>query len=626
MTIRLSPLQQKVVDHGDGALLVVAGPGSGKTRVVTERIRRLLKIPKQHFRVLALTFTNKAANEMVERFEDIPGVNERAFVGTVHSFCTEVLANRGKSVGIVEMPNIFESFQDRKQLLSDAVREDPGLLQELQGAGGPREQSQRLDTWLTAIGEAKNALKPPAMIKDVLLRRLYEAYDAGLRASLAVDFDDLLLLTYRLFEERPEIAAFYRRQYKYICVDEAQDLNDAQYRLLCALCGKEYFNIMMVGDPKQAIFVWNGASPEYMKAFAKDFNAVTYELQDNFRSSSAVVAAAQALDASYAVEGQLPIKGCLHIEQCEDEASEAGFVILKIQELLANGHPDVEGEITLERIGILGRNRFVFRALEEALSQGGITYHKRVSSAGYESASNVMEEFELALRLLSNPLDRLHLGMLAASWKVRRSVEDVYAGWDLRSITGVEVLALLEKHAKGGFSSITMSAIRELKWAPDDFRFLKGLDAIQKGTAALQEEERALVDLDIEQWKKHWNYFVRSEPGGKHSVPSFLNQVALGTTQQPQLDGVSLLTVHSAKGMEFDVVFVIGMMNGTFPDYRTTPKTLPEERRNAFVAVTRSKRLLYLSYSLLKMMPWGDERRQEPSMFLTPLLSLQTEA
>lgn len=625
MTVRLSSKQQTIVDHGDGALLVVAGPGSGKTRVVTERIRRLLKIPKQHFRILALTFTNKAANEMVERFEDIPGINERAFVGTVHSFCTEVLANRGKSVGIVEMPHIYESFQDRKQVLSDAVREDPGLLEELRNSGGPKEQGQRLDAWLSAIADAKNSLKTPGMISDPLLRRMYEAYDAGLRANAVVDFDDLLLLTYRLFEERPEIAAFYRRQYKYICVDEAQDLNEAQYRLLCALCGKEFFNVMMVGDPKQAIFVWNGASPKYMEAFVTDFKAVTYELQDNFRSSQSVVSAAQSLDSSYSVEGQLPIKGCLHIEECEDEESEASYVVSMIQKLINSGHPDVEGTITAERIGILGRNRFVFNAIEKALKDASIVYHKKVSAAGYESESDVMEEFELALRLLSNPLDRLHLGMLASSWESRKSVDEIYAGRDLRTITGMDVLEELEKHSKGGFSTITMNAIRELKWAPDDFKFVKGLDAIRKGVAKLPEEERALVMLDIEQWTKHWTYFVRSEPGGRHSVSSFLNQVALGTTQQPQLDGVSLLTVHSAKGMEFDVVFVIGMMEGTFPDYRTTPKTLPEERRNAFVAVTRSKRLLYLTVARLKMMPWGDQKRQEPSRFLKPLVPIQSE-
>ena len=309
MAIRLSQTQKHIVEHGDGALLVVAGPGSGKTRVVTERIRRLLSTAGQHFRILALTFTNKAANEMKERLEDVPEAADRAFVGTMHSFCTEVLTNRGKSVGITGLPHIFESFQDRKQVLSDAVCADPELVNQLTSAGGAKEQNQRLDQWLSAISDAKNALRFPDTLDDKLISQVYEAYDAGLRACGVVDFDDLLLLTYRLFEERPEIAAFYRRQYRHICVDEAQDLNEAQYRVLCALCGKQYFNIMMVGDPKQAIFVWNGASPRYMDLFVQDFNATRVELNENFRCSQAVVAAAQSLDKNYSIQGQLPITG-----------------------------------------------------------------------------------------------------------------------------------------------------------------------------------------------------------------------------------------------------------------------------------------------------------------------------
>jgi ATP-dependent DNA helicase UvrD/PcrA len=309
MTPRLSTIQQVAVSHGEGAMLVVAGPGSGKTRVVTERIRRLLTGGGQHFRVVALTFTNKAANEMKERLEDVAEVSDRAFVGTMHSFCTEVLAHRGHSVGITALPHIFESFQDRTPVLSDAVRSDPELLRELRNAGGPKEQSQRLDHWLDAIGEANTLLQFPETVEDAFLRRVYEAYNAGLRACGVVDFDDLLLLTYRLFDERPEIAAFYRRLYRYICVDEAQDLNEAQCRVICALCGPQYFTVLMVGDPRQAIFVWNGASPKYMDLFVHDFRATRIELNENFRSSQAVVAAARTLDGSYTVDGQLPIRG-----------------------------------------------------------------------------------------------------------------------------------------------------------------------------------------------------------------------------------------------------------------------------------------------------------------------------
>lgn len=624
MTMRLSLAQKAIVEHDQGALLVVAGPGSGKTRVVTERIRRLLTLPGQHFRVLALTFTNKAANEMVERLEDVPEITSRAFVGTLHSFCTEVLANRGKSVGVNGLPHIFESSQDRKQVLSDAVRADPDLLRELRNAGGPKEQKARIDYWLNAIHDAKNSLVFPEMLDDALLRHLYEAYDAALQACGVVDFDDLLLLTYRLFEERSEIAAFYRRQYRYLFVDEAQDLNEAQYRLLCALCGKQYYNIMMVGDPKQAIYVFNGASPKYMDLFVRDFNAKRVELSENFRSSRAVVTAAQALDRSYSVEGQLPIAGAVDVHECADEQAEAHFVASKIEELMEKGHPDVEGEIVPERFAILGRNKFVFGALEEHLTEHGITFHKKVSAATYESESDIMKEFELALRVLSNPLDRLHLGKLAGSWKSASDVDSIYGDCDLRSVTGLQILSSLEEKARAGHFRITMDAVREVRWTADDFKFLKGLESIEKAAKTVPEDERALVLQDIAQWRKHWNYFVRAETGGRHSVPSFLNQVALGTTQQPKQDGLALLTVHSAKGMEFDIVFVIGMTEGTFPDYRAKGEMMKEESRNAFVAVTRSRRLLYMTYPHLKEMPWGDVRVQTPSRFISALESKKT--
>jgi DNA helicase II / ATP-dependent DNA helicase PcrA len=316
--VNLTRTQQEVVDHDDGALLVVAGPGSGKTRVLTERVRRLLARPGEHFRVLALTFTNKAASEMAERLASVPQVAERAFIGTMHSFCMEVLANRGKSVGINGLPNIFERNSDRKQILRDAVADDPELRAALIGAGDNKAQGARLDLWMRAISDYKNALVVAEMVEDETMRRVYQLYDASVRACGGVDFDDLLLLAYRLFEERPAVASFYRRQFRYMCVDEAQDLNEAQYRVLCALCGKDYFNVMMVGDPKQAIFTFNRADPKYMGMFAAEFNARTIELKENFRSSKAVVSSARALSPEYVPQDDFPIKGIVAITPCED--------------------------------------------------------------------------------------------------------------------------------------------------------------------------------------------------------------------------------------------------------------------------------------------------------------------
>lgn len=612
--LRLTPSQQIVVNHEDGALLVVAGPGSGKTRVLTERIRTLLENDDEHFRVLALTFTNKAANEMAERLESVPGISERAFIGTLHSFCTEVLANRGKSVGINGLPNIFDSYQDRKLVLEDAIAQIPELRSELAGLES-KDRSMRLDDWLRSIAERKNNLVLPTMVKDQRLQRLYIEYDAQLRASNAIDFDDLLLLSYRLFQERPKVADFYRRQYKYICIDEAQDLNECQYRVLRALCGEDYFNLMMVGDPKQAIFMWNGAHPKYLDLFAKDFKADTIELKENFRSARSIVTAAKQLDPQYTVDGVLALDGLVEVECCEDEIDEAQFVLDKIEELREKNHQDVEVPIAYESCAIIGRSRFAFREIEKLFKEHNVPFYKKTSGSGVRSESSIVSQFEIALRMLANPRDRLHLGMLLQEWNVPDSIEDFLGKLETKNLTGETLFHHLESHSSDHSQPI-FDSLKAINWAATGFRLPDALDVIEQTAEDYEDAERALVMEDTREWRKHWNYYLRAERGAGQNVQGFLSQLALGTTQQPREDGVALLTVHSSKGMEFDVVFMVAMNEGTFPDFRAKNESLTEEQRNAFVAVTRSRRLLFLTYPQSKLMPWGDHKRQEPSRYI----------
>lgn len=620
--VRLTAPQRQVVDHGDGALLVVAGPGSGKTRVLTERVRRLLSQDQEHFRVLCLTFTNKAANEMAERLDDVPSIAERAFIGTLHSFCTEVLANRGTTVGINGLPNIFDSYQDRKQILREAVEAVPGLLAELRASGDAKAQGRRLDAWLEGISEAKNNLLTPDALEDDQFSALYVEYDAALRACDAVDFDDLLLLTYRLFEERPKIADFYRRQYRYICVDEAQDLNEAQYRVLSSLCGNDYRNIMLVGDPKQAIFTWNGADPKYLDLFRSDFEAISVELTQNFRSSESVVAAAQALNPDYSLEGQLPVKGLVCLQECDDETAEAEFILDTIEGLQRDGHPDIEGAVDLERIAILGRNRFVFRCIEDGFKARELAYYKKLSSAAYQSESDVMQQFELAMRVRANPSDRLHFAALAQKWGISRVKSDGLAANVGRDSDGLDLLKKLVSEGAQSHSSTVLAAVTAAAGDEGQLRLTEGLQVLENAAEQLADEQRAMIIEDSKVWAKHWDFFVRSEAAGSRSVRTFLSHLALGTTQQPREEGVALLTIHSAKGMEFDVVFLAAMVEGVFPDYRADGAELEEEARNAFVAITRSRRLLYLTYPVVRLMPWGDSKRQSKSRYVAALEKL----
>jgi DNA helicase-2/ATP-dependent DNA helicase PcrA len=607
--VRLSPQQISVVSHVDGPLLVVAGPGSGKTRVLTERIRTLINNVPGHFRVLALTFTNKAAEEMRERLADLGEAKQRMFIGTLHSFCTEMLAERGKLVGVTGMPNIFEQFKDRKEILLKAIEDDPLLKEEIGQEPDAKARGRRVDGWLQTISRIKAHPISCARLDDELDQEVLDAYDAGLRSCNAYDFDDLLLLAYRLLSSNPKLADFYRRLYKYVCIDEAQDLNEAQYAVLCALCGDSFTNVLMVGDPKQSIYGFNTSSPEYMDRFRDEFGAKVIDLTENFRSSKAVVEVARALDHKYMVAAQLPIAGDKQLLVGNDEDDEARLIVDELQRLFKEGHPDVEGGIQPSKCAILGRTRFALLAVETKLQERKIPFYKRLT-ANHENESEAVDDFQLALRVVANPKDRLHFAAIAKKWKVTEPTgsPDPMVVLDSMAKSSPEV---------GDRSRAVVKAIESVVRNSARFDLMPAFQVLKKYADGLDENDRRAIYEDVTVFQQEWDQYLRSE-GSAHTIAGFMSSKALGATQKASCDGVALLTVHSSKGLEFDVVFVAGMAEGTFPDYRATEgRELQEESRNAFVAVTRSKRLLYLTYPQNRQMPWGDSRRQMPSRFLT---------
>ncbi len=602
---RLSVQQLEVATHVEGPLLVVAGPGSGKTRVLTERIRHLLTSVSGHFRILALTFTNRAADEMKERLQDLGEERDRAFIGTMHGFCLELLAERGKLVGVEGTPNIFEQFKDRKEVLEKAVEEDPYLSDALGQIEDPKDRRKQIDRWLSAISHIKAHPITCAVIEDEETARVLDAYEAGMRACGAYDFDDLLLLSYKVLVNNPKVGDIYRRLYKFVCIDEAQDMNEAQYALITALCGDTHKNVMMVGDPRQSIYGFNTSSPEFMERFGAEFAAKRIQLTANYRSSKAIVDFAQTLDHNYMVAMQLPIPGAVRVLVGEDEADEAAKIADELQRLFVDGHPDVEGGVQLSKCAILGRTRFALLAIEAELKERRIAFYKRLT-ANHENESDAMDAFQLALRVLANPRDRLHLAALAKKWKV---VEHVASDF-------LDNLARMTAASRDPHAHAVWQAVEAVAKNTARLDLMPAFSVLQQHADALEETQRLAIYEDVAVFRQDWDQFLRSSPGAK-SLGAFLSSKALGSTQKATGEGVALLTVHSSKGLEFEVVFIAGMAEGTFPDYRATgAKERSEESRNAFVAVTRSKRLLYLSYPKTRVMPWGGTRRQAPSRFL----------
>lgn len=608
MALRLSEKQQKIVDFNEGALLVKAGPGSGKTRVLIERIKKLL-LSKKRCKILALTFSNLAAEEMKQRLEEDKAVEEyidNVTVGTIHSFALELVQRRGNLLGLQEELTLFENNTDRQKMLREVFLKDIEFKNILKSRDKP---DRFLGECLEMIAEQKKKFVSPSMYEgDETFKRLYAEYNQYLLEQSAIDFDDILFYAYRILVENPSIQNMYASLYKYICVDESQDLNYAQYQLIKALCGTNIKNVMFVGDENQSIYGFNGSNSDLMsKNFVEDFHPVIFELYENYRSAKKIVEYANRLENTDSVSNYY-YEGELRAFECANEDAEADFVVSKIAELRRNGHPDIEVKPEYDDFAIIARNRYALAAVEEKLRSREIPFYYKKTVNGIECESQFAKVLDLVLRVFLNRFDSVHMKELTAilgcdMCEMEQGVEQLLKGTNYACIASV--LPFLTDDAFN-FSKV----LKELN------------ESIQKAT--IGEEEKYLIMGDLEEWNKHWKKYCSIVPSENRTLLSFRNSISLGKTQDVSGDkGVALLTAHMSKGLQYEVVFVVGLSEGTFPDYRAVSvggKEMEQEKNNMFVAATRAKRLCYFTYPRYKRMPWGDTKFQRKSRFLDHVL------
>ena len=605
--ISLSPKQETIVNSNQGAFLVLASAGSGKTRVLTERIKRLSDAVDG--KILAITFTNKAAAEIRERLGTSEEIKKNVFVGTFHSFCQSILEIRFKLLGYNRMPHIFEDDSDRLELINQAIKSVP-FFTKIYDELDPKKKNEYTYNALQFISTVKRELLTAEELvensENKEYQYLYETYQDILKSNNAIDFDDIIRLVYELFTNNEPVANLYRKSYSFICIDECQDLNKLQYFLLKAICGNVIKNVMMVGDTNQSIYGFNGSAPTFMqKDFVADFQAEEILLEENYRCSKSVIEASNTLMGLDVKAVNYVIKGNFHIQVAETENDEAQFVLNKIMELITlQYHDDIEGEITYDKICILARTKFVFKHIEKLINDNLIPYYFKLGNIGIKFSSISMKIFDLFFRIKVNPLDKLHQNKLEGILKVK----NIFSPNELQNSKFPISLTIKEI-----VDDITIENLH-----------LK-IEALKNifNESIIEDEEKKLTLDELEDFSSQLIQYKKQNLNP--SLDSFKSSIALGLTNNSKSKdlGVCLSTVHTMKGQENEIVFLIGMDDGTFPDFRavnTGGEELQQEKNNTYVAFTRAKRFLYVTFPQKRLMPWGDYKPRVISRFLKPLI------
>jgi DNA helicase-2/ATP-dependent DNA helicase PcrA len=632
----LSPIQRKAAEWDVGPLLVLAGPGSGKTKVLTCRIARILESSRdRNFRILGLTFTNKAADEMRSRVANfVPGQEGRLFLGAFHSFCAEVLRQHGTHLGINPNFHIYSQEADLQAVLNDAVENAKKITDVV---------SDFDKKTLPVIQRLKSLLVFPEQCREVFkdkefgerIAAVYPAYEAELCKRNALDFNSLILKTYQLFTKFPVFAKHYRIVYPYICIDEFQDTNQAQYGLIRALTGDQHRNLFVVADDDQIIYQWNGASHERLKEFRRDYfpqdvSPPVIQLPMNYRCPSEIVELANNLIRHNFLRttDKKPLEAFRPGLEKDTVRLLPGFSDFEAE--AAGVAKDVKGLHSnhLGAIVILGRNRRLLDGVEMALQKEGLP--AAISQRKDEFDSTPFIWLHSILRLANDGQNRSYLeavcGSFAQLTQVEINAEEVISQAQASPIGYLQNwIRLASQKATNDLVREIVSEMSRTLARSRDFQAFSGAalawfsELIQlrrhtendpsRETFARYEEERLVWEELMGEIKRIF--------GEELTLETFLQELQM-RSKEPTLkpNTVILMTIHGAKGKEFDHVYLIGLVDDELPSFQSKKRgdkspEMEEERRNCFVAITRTMKTLTLSYAK-KYKGWP----KAPSRFL----------
>lgn len=609
----LNKEQIEAVKTIDGPVLVMAGAGSGKTKVLTTRIAYLIEEGIPSYNILAITFTNKAAAEMRDRVSNLIG-DVSSFIGTFHSLGVRIIRENHDILGLPNNFTIIDS-DDTNTIIKKLLKE-MNLDSKQYSPSYVRNRISFIKNQMLTDGELDRLFNTPM---DKVVVEVYHRYNNKLKTSASVDFDDLLLLPVNLFKERKDILEYYQDKYRYILIDEYQDTNPVQYKLSVMLSNK-YKNIFVVGDMNQSIYAFRQADFRNISNFEKDFKgAKVIKLEHNYRSTNNILSAANEVIKHNTERKDLKLFSDngdgvkIKYMRAYDEKYEIALVIDEIKHLLSEGYKN-------EDIAILYRTNAQSRAIEDVFLAKGIPY--KVFGSYYFYNRKEIKDLISYLRLIYNPHDEISLRRVINTPKRGIGESAIAAIEERAKQQNISMFDALETRKELEFKEIIEDLIKRseslsLTELIDEVLERSGMKKELESSKALEDEIRLENLMEVKSITASFE-----ERTGSANLGDFLEEVSLIadiSNHTEDGDVVTLMTLHSAKGLEFPVVFLVGMEEGLFPhNMSLMENNLEEERRLCYVGITRAKERLYLTNAKRRML-YGKENMNIPSRFISEI-------